>query len=391
MITSREVVAAAAGAAAGVLAWHRLRAYLRGSDAGSAPSVMMVRWWGDVQSRVGTEAHPPTREAPALGTPSDDAQTPSLEELAHPPSLGELSDQVLALLTRYSPTVVEGMDPKLHYLAPHVPKTKWTQLGDLVAARERCTSGSVDGARWLSLRLDGCGFSKAVRSLRSKGILEARGFSAIFADAMVSGLRALMEHFHATIGYTQSDEMVVFIAPASVVRGEQQPHIRSGRVAKLATLASGLLTAHFLMHLSAQCLKAGVGLEGLAQVLPHFDCRVASYSSWEEARSLLLWRANDCAVNGVSDAVYHIKGSGKAIQALGRREKAAWLWENGHLPLPRHQAYGSVLVKVRRVVTGHNPKAGTEVRKLRSAIEHIDGAVLELARTGTLFPKDDEL
>jgi len=280
MTASRDVVAVAAGAAAGVLAWHRLQAYLRRSDA---------------DYLLPDEAHPLALEAPTHGAPSDDAQPPSLEDQ---------SDQVLALLARYSPTVVEGMDPALHYLAPHVPKTKWTGLGDLVAARERCTSGSVDGARWLSLRLDGCGFSKAVRSLRSKGILEARGFSAIFADAMVSGLRVLMEHFHATIGYTQSDEMVVFIAPASIVRGEQQPHIRSGRVAKLATLASGLLTAHFLMQLSAQCLKAGVGLEELAQVLPHFDCRVASYSSWEEARSLLLWRANDCAVNGVSDAVY---------------------------------------------------------------------------------------
>ena len=51
-------------------------------------------------------------------------------------------------------------------------------------------------------------------------------------------------------------------------------------------------------------------------MLPHFDCRVGSFASWEEARSLLLWRAYDCSVNGVSDAVYHIKGSGKAIQGL---------------------------------------------------------------------------
>ena len=45
-------------------------------------------------------------------------------------------------------------------------------------------------------------------------------------------------------------------------------------------------------------------LAELAEIAPHFDCRVGSYASWEEARALLLWRAYDCSVNGVSDAVY---------------------------------------------------------------------------------------
>ena len=88
--------------------------------------------------------------------------------------------------------------------------------------------------------------------------------------------------------------MVLFIPPASIVRGEQQCHSRNGRVTKIATLAASLCTAHFVMELSARCMTAGVGLEGLSQVLPHFDCRVGSFTSWEEARSLLLWRAYDC-------------------------------------------------------------------------------------------------
>ena len=134
-----------------------------------------------------------------------------------------------------------------------------------------------------------------------------------------------------------------------------------------------------------------MGLEGLSQVLPHFDCRVASFSSWAEAQSLLLWRAYDCSVNGVSDAVFHIPGSGKAIQSLGKREKIGWLHANGHLPLPRHQAYGTVLAKVRRRVDGHNPKTGATVATLRGVLEQVDGPVLELARTDALFPRDDEV
>merc|ERR1712205_190275 len=128
------------------------------------------------------------------------------------------------------------------------------------------------------------------------------------------------------------DEMIVFIAPASVVRGEQQPHKRNGRVTKLTTLAAGFVTAHFNMLLAKHCNSSNVALDELAVILPHFDCRLGQYKSWEEARSLLMWRAYDCSVNGVSDAVYHIKGSGRAVQDLGKREKIEWLWQQGRLP-----------------------------------------------------------
>merc|ERR1719210_433694 len=100
------------------------------------------------------------------------------------------------------------------------------------------------------------------------------------------------------------------------------------------------------MYLADACVSRGVSLANLQQVLPHFDCRLGHYSSWEEARGLLLWRAYDCSVNGVSDAVYHIKGSGKQVQGSGKKSKVEWLWKQGKLPRPKHQAYGTVLVNV---------------------------------------------
>merc|ERR1711988_2007293 len=109
------------------------------------------------------------------------------------------------------------------------------------------------------------------------------------------------------------------------------------------------------------------------------------------ARGLLMWRAYDCSVNGVSDAVYHMKGSGKAVQDLGKREKIEWLWQQGRLPLPRHQAYGTVKVRVKRIIEGYNPKLDTTVQSLRGVIEQVDGPVLELIRTDSLFPTDDEV
>jgi tRNA(His) 5'-end guanylyltransferase len=280
------------------------------------------------------------------------------------------------------------MDPSLHYLPPHVPKVQWTALGDLVAARERESAGNVDGSRWISLRLDGSGFSKAVRMMRRNGILEPEGFSERFAGCMQACLRSLMDKFHGIVGYTQSDEMIVFIPPTSVIRGVRMPHSHSGRVTKLTTLAAGYVTSHFVVQLSIWCVSSGMsGLDGLASVLPHFDCRLGHYESWEEARALLMWRAYDCSVNGVSDAVYHTKGSGKQVQSLGKREKIEWLWKHGLLPLPRHQAYGTVLVRTKREVEGFNPKTNEAVTTLRGVIDHVDGPVLELMRSDSLFPE----
>merc|ERR1712048_1361204 len=221
------------------------------------------------------------------------------------------------------------------------------------------------------------------------GILEKNGFSQVFASCMQSSLEALMEHFQGRLGYSQSDEMIVFIAPTNIVRGEQQPHQRSGRVTKITSLAASFVTAHFIMQLARECQGKGVGLDDLSHILPHFDCRVGQYTSWEEAQALLLWRAYDCSVNGVSDAVYQTPGSGQKIQSLGRQEKVSWLWEKGMLPLPRHQAYGTVLVRVKRIKEGYNPKLGKNVWTLRGRIEKVDGPVLELVRTNALFPADD--
>jgi len=307
-------------------------------------------------------------------------------------TMAELSNQILADLKRWSPVKVEDMPEDLHYLAPHVPKTAWTALGDQVAAREKnsSTQKSIDGSRWISLRLDGSNFSKTVRALRNKGLLEGDGYSDRFAECMIVSMESLMQKFGAKIGYTQSDEMVVFIEPAKIVRGEQNCHARNGRVTKITTLAAGYVTARFITKLSDMCSAEGIDAKDLGELLPHFDCRLGSYASWEEARALMMWRAYDCSVNGVSDAVYQIKGSGKTIMGLGKREKVEWLWKNNHLPLPRHQAYGTVKVKVKRFVDKINEKTGEPVRPLRSVVETVDGPVLELMRTETLIPESEE-
>ena len=155
-------------------------------------------------------------------------------------------------------------------------------------------------------------------------------------------------------------------------------------------------TSKFVMELSRAVLAAGGDLEALSGVLPHFDCRMGSWSSWEEARALLMWRAYDCSVNGVSDAVHHSNIDGKkerqAAMSLGKREKIEWLHRHSMLPLPSHQAYGTVIAKVKRRIESCDPREPT-VKKmaLRSRLEPVDGPVLELFRQDAIFPVGDTL
>ena len=121
---------------------------------------------------------------------------------------------------------------------------------------------------------------------------------------------------------------------------------------------------------------------------------MASYDSFEEAQSLLLWRAYDCSVNGVSDAVHNsgnFEGK-KDIMKQGMHTKLEWLQENGKLPLPKHQAFRTYFTRARRVKQGYNPMKKETVKSLRNVTEFREGVpILELAINDALLPIDDAL
>ena len=62
-----------------------------------------------------------------------------------------------------------------------------------------------------------------------------------------------------------------------------------------------------------------------------------------------------------------------------------------HLPLPRHQAHGTYMVRVKRTREGFNPVRGVTEPTLRSAVETVERPVLELECEGTLLPRDEEM
>ena len=108
---------------------------------------------------------------------------------------------------------MDKVDEKMYQMAPFVSKTLWTHLGDAISkGAERIPGYNVSGEKWISLRLDGSGFSKLLKVLRNKGIFN-KGYSPYFANIMKTCVVALMNKVNGKYGYTQSDEMTILIKP----------------------------------------------------------------------------------------------------------------------------------------------------------------------------------
>ena len=310
----------------------------------------------------------------------------------------ELTDIIMEMLHTREPISIDDVPKDIYQFSPYIPKNYWNDLGDAVNIKEKQQIYNIDGNKWISLRLDGSGFSKLVKALRRQKIIEKDGFSYIFAKCMQESCIMLMDKFNGVIGFTQSDEIIIFIPPTRVIRGIQEPHNRKGRVCKIATLAAGLVTSKFVTSL-LKCIKDDKSLddnlEDLSKLLPHFDCRVASYDSWEEARGLLLWRGYDCSVNGISDAVHHNKSASNDIKRDNTKVKIKWLYDmylsknsSEKSLIPDHQAYGSLYKKVEREVLGCNPTIADApmIKTIRRVIEKDKNnkPILILAKEGLL-------
>ena len=91
-------------------------------------------------------------------------------------------------------------------------------LGNLVNERKNTSVGSIGGSCLIPSRLDGSGFSQAVRLLSPKDLLMCKhGYSKRYTLVMQVCFKKLIEKFNAKIGVTQCGKMVVFIESIGVV------------------------------------------------------------------------------------------------------------------------------------------------------------------------------
>jgi tRNA(His) 5'-end guanylyltransferase len=199
------------------------------------------------------------------------------------------------------------------------------------------------------------------------GLLQQK-WDESFASIMVEIALALSKEYSAFACYTQSDEITLLMRPQrrSIAGGEDDKNElfeypfggkRDKLISLSSAMASSLLTAKWF-HLAEE---RKVSMQSFEPVM--FDCRLAQFDTPKEAFELILWRSYYCAVNGVSDAIHHASPKDSGLKTS---EKLQRLKELNLLPLPQHQAHGTLIVKEKVQKDSFNPKTNIMVTVMRS-------------------------
>ena len=113
--------------------------------------------------------------------------------------ISKLARQIQELLETRKPRRIDGLQPEMYKLPPFIPKSTWTCLGDALRDCETLDVQEVPGERFITLRLDGSGFSKLTRRMTALGVFSG-GYSAEFAEIMRECCQSLMTKFNAACG-----------------------------------------------------------------------------------------------------------------------------------------------------------------------------------------------
>ena len=277
----------------------------------------------------------------------------------------------------------ENQLPNYEY-PPKISRSTWDKLGDIVSSLEK-TGQNAGGSDCITLRFDLHGFSKATKKLRQQNVFTS-GYDEHFEKFMQKTTVGLMDEFNAVYGFTQSDEITIIIKPTSVDQktGLNYPHNYSGRCQKLTTLGASFATQSFVRQLDDLCLEKNLPR---SDVCVMFDCRMSCTKTMEDAFRLILWRAYDCGVNGVTSGVLFSGVDGhKKMVGANTWDKLKWLAENNLLPLRPHQAHGSFYYKNKRLTTGFNPITQSVVDNVyRDCIDKLDGCVINNVKNHTIM------
>ncbi|KAI9326168.1 tRNAHis guanylyltransferase-domain-containing protein [Obelidium mucronatum] len=278
-----------------------------------------------------------------------------------------------------------------HSSWPDIRRPTWSALGDKLTAQEQLVTRLLPSNQWISLRLDLKGFSS-----QSKRLFPSRKYSPLFATAMHNTLLALMTETQAHYGFTQSDEITLLLPPHyNQQRQTWNPHPFNGKRDKLVSLTASFAS----VVLMQQFMKLGVplpfqqlekdaessGKDSSLKPTVQFDARAASWDSLQDAFELILWRAQDCTVNGLSDAVCKSDLPEKrALTELNSWQKVKVLHENGLLPLEEHQAHGVFIERQVKSVEAVDLSTGLNVVVERGVLVHIPGSVLVNVMSGLI-------
>lgn len=144
---------------------------------------------------------------------------------------------------------------------------------------------SLDLSQWAIVRLDGHSFSKWVK--RNYPITKHNRWHPGFEQAMTDAARALAAVYRPALVYTFSDEVSLVFSPTTV------GNLNGGRILKLCTLMSSMMTAKFTM-------ASAMSRKGDDDDLATFDARAFSVPTEEMVAMNIVWRMTDARRNSVA-------------------------------------------------------------------------------------------
>lgn len=160
------------------------------------------------------------------------------------------------------------------------------------------------------IRLDGRAFHTFTRGME-------KPYDKNFSHCMVETTKRLVQAMHATVGYTQSDEIsLAFINPDA-----EKLMSFGGRVQKLASISASIASVNLNKFVEAWD-------EERAAKDPVFDARVYAYPNEDLTAESFLWRETDATRNSLAMAA-QAHFSHKELEGKNRREMYEMLLQKG--------------------------------------------------------------
>lgn len=179
---------------------------------------------------------------------------------------------------------------------------KQDDFGDRMKAYEHeYTEAYVPIDQILCVRIDGKGFSKFTKGFK-------KPFDDRLGDAMTYTMKKLVETTHASIGYTQSDEISLIYTPGE----KSSEYMFGGKVSKINSVLASMATWHFNYILGAYVEHNKPAF---------FDCRAWAVPDLIEASNVLLWRVQDARKNSISSLFRWTAGHSKMHGLSGEEMK----------------------------------------------------------------------
>ena len=160
------------------------------------------------------------------------------------------------------------------------------------------------------VRLDGRAFHTFCRGL-------TRPYDERISRAMIEAAKYLLEELHASVAYTQSDEISLVFPNTD----PSTPMLFDGRLHKLVSVPATLATAKF-----NQAVLASIPEK--ARLLPVFDGRAWAVSNLDFAAEHFIWREMDATRNSLNMAAQSFY-SHKALHGVSSARKHEMLRDKG--------------------------------------------------------------